>query len=671
MLTASALLLGQEIELPSWVSAEQVSNLQQLTAAITTGGSQGTFNVATAQSYPLIGVTDYYSNPNYSRFDGSDYSVVVIDTGIDIDHPAFGPDGDFDGISDRIVYQYDFADDDMDASDNHGHGTHVAGIVAGAAPGVNMIALKVFASAGGSGEWADIEAALQWVIANAEEYNIASVNISIVDQEMGNYTAAITDETDDDFDTSDEMAAIAGMGIGIAASAGNRFFEFQATPGVAYPAADENAIAVGATWDRIHVTGQTILSATDFMTVPDRIAAFSQRHESLLHVFAPGARITNAAIGGGTEERIGTSMAAPHVAAAIALAQQISEYTTGARLSRQGLIELFQETGASIVDGDDENDNVVNTGHTFSRLDIFKMANRLLPPGVLDVIVSDESPDSEGDTVQHPDFHFNTVDGSGTQLMTVPVGGADTLEVVFSEMVTSITIDSLRFVGIKTAHKPVAESFTAPSLANNFTATWNFTDAFISPTGFGDYFLLSLSDEITDLDGNALDGDWMNPGRIFENPADLGEGFFDENDDLVSEFPSGNGTAGEDFNFLVTIFPGDVDGNLTLDTTDLLAVLNHFFAPGSWIDGDYDGNGTIDTTDLLTVLNHFFAELGAIEWRFNLDNENDGVDQDDLNIWDTYDPNNLAGDFNGDGFTDTLDRQLLENLLDLAFQIIG
>ena len=63
--------------------------------------------------------------------DGSGQSIVILDTGIDLDHPFFGPDLDGDGVSDRIVYHYDFAatpltnyndptsNDDNDASDSN------------------------------------------------------------------------------------------------------------------------------------------------------------------------------------------------------------------------------------------------------------------------------------------------------------------------------------------------------------------------------------------------------------------------------------------------------------------------------------------------------------------------------------------------------------------------
>ncbi|MBM4077524.1 MAG: peptidase S8, partial [Planctomycetes bacterium] len=94
----------------------------------------------------------FHADPRFSNINGQGYSVVVIDSGIDLDHPYFGPDANGDGVADRIVYQYDFyGSNDSNASDGHGHGTHVAGIIGssnttypGIAQNINVIALKVF-----------------------------------------------------------------------------------------------------------------------------------------------------------------------------------------------------------------------------------------------------------------------------------------------------------------------------------------------------------------------------------------------------------------------------------------------------------------------------------------------------------------------------------------------
>lgn len=104
------------------------------------------------QSGPLINIDDFRVDPVFAGIDGSGFSTVIIDTGIDLNHSFFGPDTDGNWIADRIVFSYDFSgSNDSDASDVDGHGSNVASIAAssngtytGMAPGANIIALKVF-----------------------------------------------------------------------------------------------------------------------------------------------------------------------------------------------------------------------------------------------------------------------------------------------------------------------------------------------------------------------------------------------------------------------------------------------------------------------------------------------------------------------------------------------
>ena len=123
---------------------------------ITTTGSNELVYSDTLESLPLIGADEFgrrsdnfKDNPLFPDIDGTGYSAVVIDSGINVNHPAFGNDNDNDGVADRIIYQYDFADDDNDTSDFDGHGTHISSIIAsedeqhpGVAPGSNIISFK-------------------------------------------------------------------------------------------------------------------------------------------------------------------------------------------------------------------------------------------------------------------------------------------------------------------------------------------------------------------------------------------------------------------------------------------------------------------------------------------------------------------------------------------------
>ncbi|MBE9216279.1 carboxypeptidase regulatory-like domain-containing protein, partial [Plectonema cf. radiosum LEGE 06105] len=325
----------------------------------------------TTTASSLINLDDFRNDSRFTNIDGSGFASVVIDTGIDLNHPFFGADSDGDGIADRIVYQYDFADNDTDASDINGHGSHVASIIAssdstytGVAPKADIIALKVFKDSG-SGYFLDLEESLQWVIDNANTYNIASINLSLGDEQNWNTSAS-------HYGIGDELAALAGMGIIVTSAAGNNFAKFDSKQGLAYPAADPNVIAVGAVWEDT-----------------DQIADFSQRDQTMSDVFAPGIPIEAANANGGVTTKGGTSQAAPYTAGIAVLAQQIATQELGRKLTIGEFRYLLETTSVTINDGDDENDNVINTGLDFSRVDMLALAE-----GILNLNSTISNPDS-------------------------------------------------------------------------------------------------------------------------------------------------------------------------------------------------------------------------------------------------------------------------------------
>jgi hypothetical protein len=108
--------------------------------------------------------------------------------------------------------------------------------------------------------------------------------------------------------------------------------------------------------------------------------------------------ITTAALGGGITSRRGTSFAAPFVTGAAVLAQQLAEQEMDRRLTPAEFRERLQSSGALINDGDDENDNVQNTGADYRRLDIFALGESLLQnPGLPSLAISDLTV-TEGDS---------------------------------------------------------------------------------------------------------------------------------------------------------------------------------------------------------------------------------------------------------------------------------
>ncbi|NEO90684.1 MAG: S8 family serine peptidase [Moorea sp. SIO3G5] len=406
---------------------------------ITTTGSDARGTLSTASSLPLLNIEEPslasldsdrlnqdekeaikeaiadtfrgMRDGKFANIKGQGYTAVVIDTGIDLDHPFFGPDRNNDGVADRIIYHQDFADGLMDASDVHNHGSHVASIIAsedGVAPRANIAALKVFTSFDNPDtrlrderdffEWGDLEQALQWALNNVETHKIVSVNLSLG---AGNYTPQNLNRAQTDYGIDDELLELRARGVIVVGASGNDFFPNNSVQGVAYPAADPNVISVGAVFDGDVGSRSWNSGAIANTSGVDRIAPFSQRDSTLTDIFAPGVDIIGADADGGTVPMDGTSQAAPHISGMAVLAQQLAEQELNRTLEPTEFIQLLRNTGQQVFDGDEnrnrrvdgneEDDNVTNTGLTFRRADMLGLANEILdlrPPGDRDIDLS-------------------------------------------------------------------------------------------------------------------------------------------------------------------------------------------------------------------------------------------------------------------------------------------
>ena len=221
---------------------------------------------------------------------GAGTTVAVLDTGVDYTRAAFGsctaPGGDC-----RVVVARDFGGDDNSLDDN-GHGTNVAGIVLGVAPGARIAALDVFGT--GLSSSFDVIEAIDWSIANRDTYNIVAMNLSLG---YGSFTAPC-DGSLDIF--SAPLANARSAGILTAAAAGNDGVK----NALSAPACAPAAISVGAVYDSdIGPAGWS--NCDDAASRADQVTCFSSSAD-FLTLLAPGVEITAADL-----TVSGTSMAAP------------------------------------------------------------------------------------------------------------------------------------------------------------------------------------------------------------------------------------------------------------------------------------------------------------------------------------------------------------------------
>lgn len=305
-------------------------------------------------SIPQINADDVWEiSVNGTNITGKGETICIIDTGIDYTHPALG--GAW-GV--KVIGGYDFVNEDTDPMDDHGHGTHCAGIVAsedttyrGVAPDSKLVAVKVLNNLG-QGNNDDLIASIEWCINNSADYNISVISMSLGGNTKYNSYCNTGDVT--------SMINLAvQQDISVFAAAGNNW---SGVTGIAWPACVENATPVGAVND-----GDSI----------------SYQRGILLDILAPGINIKSTKFGGGFEDKSGTSMATPHAAGAAALMQQFSKSYMAFVLEPQEIEDILTETGKNI-------DDTVNSEKNYSRIDIYSaiLKTEERPP-IVELITAD------------------------------------------------------------------------------------------------------------------------------------------------------------------------------------------------------------------------------------------------------------------------------------------
>lgn len=278
--------------------------------------------------------------------DGAGVTVAVLDSGIDYTHPELP-------LGTKVVNLYDAIDHDGDARDGYGHGTPVAGIIAGlttgVAPGAKVAAVRVLDTRG-EGTDAQVLEGIDAVLASVAEGNPHAIRV--VNLSLGGYFdgEAPPEPGRCDLLAPDYKAAfdlLAQAGILVVAASGNG----GCTGGVVLPACVSNALVVGAVYDaavspQAFGRGHCLPSGcSDAAPAADAIACYSDTGDRL-DVLAPAHCATAPRNGGGTHTCFGgTSAAAPYAAGVAAL-------LFGAEPDRRPteVKAALRETGKAILD---------------------------------------------------------------------------------------------------------------------------------------------------------------------------------------------------------------------------------------------------------------------------------------------------------------------------------
>ena len=287
---------------------------------------------------------------------GSKTSVCIIDTGIDSNHPD---------LENKTIAEHCFCADsgccpdgtseDDNATDDNGHGTHVAGIVGasgqinGIGIGANLVIVKALNSSG-EGSEVDLINATQWCVDNSEEYNITVISASL----------------GADCDANPELCyseVCSGISILLQSKIQN--------------AIDKNisvVIATGNNGNTTHVSWPSCLPNVTRVASIDKdnltISSFSNRN-SLVKLLGIGRDVNSTMPRGDVylnsqgysknhSEMSGTSMATPMVAGAIAILKQYLNLSGQTKIPSE-VENILYNTGLHFNE----------SSNNFSRIDVY------------------------------------------------------------------------------------------------------------------------------------------------------------------------------------------------------------------------------------------------------------------------------------------------------------
>lgn len=555
----------------------------------------------------------------------SEVVVAVVDSGMDYTHPDLagalwtnqleidgnGIDDDNNGYIDD-VHGWDFygngsvnGTDDNDVMDQISHGTHVAGIigaqgnnsagVAGVNWNVKILPLKI-GGATTSINGADGVLAVNYVTAMRQR----GVNVRVVNHSWGGFNFNQM--------MQDAMNNAANAGIIQVCAAGN----YGGSTNF-YPAAysGDHIISVGAT-NRFELNTPSSNFSTNWVDLG-----------------APGEEVLSTVMGNGYDYKTGTSMAAPHVSGAIALALSLNPDATIAQIRSKlfSTVDVFSQYNSYWA--------------TSGRLNLNRFLQSMLPPPsiptVADLISSSDTGPFNNDNVTFdttptltgagsPGSTIHLLDGV-TEIATtmVEANGAWTITTpALSDGVHSLATFATNQAG--TSQSSSALEVTIDTIHPTFTFVFSVSPeqsleiGWDEPEMYGlisesDFVLIRLSDQ-TEVSNNVKFLEVIDTTHLrlhFSTILPDGQYELRVVDSLATDL-AGNGSVAMVVNTANTpssklfVLPGDLDHDGDVDFNDMLKIAQRYNQSGqTYADGnaDYSEDGRVTFSDLLIVAQNY------------------------------------------------------------------
>jgi subtilisin family serine protease len=344
------------------------------------------------------GVKRVGADSSWDSGTGNGVIVAVVDTGIQLNHPD---------LSTNVITGYDFVNNDESATDDNGHGTHVAGIIAstmngsgnvGTSYSAKLMPVKVL-NESGYGYLSDVAKGI---------YYAADNGARIINMSLG------TSEDSDTLRTAVQYAA--NKGVLLVAAAGN-----DSGAPCAYPAAYSSVVCVVAT------------------DQDNKLASFSNIGGELA---APGVSNYSTYINSAYATLSGTSMASPHVAGSAALLLSVCT-----DCSTSEVRTLLRETATDL--GSVGNDIIFGYG----LVNLIEATETLQPDEEQDQDeqIPEETPlqepeEEEEDTTNEDDNNLQDDDQNENDVMKDIVDRRPSKEPVTLEITSPFTTPSKRYI---------------------------------------------------------------------------------------------------------------------------------------------------------------------------------------------------------------------------------